>query len=548
MSTPQPIDLQSPSLKRPAGPTLPISAIITMVVGGLCALILAFVLVDPALTGTAAQNTAGSGASTQGANTAAVTPTGQVKRVEVTMQQMSYTPRQVQVDPGDRLILAVRNADTMSHDLAFSTGERTPALAPGQSAQLDLGIIGQDLEGWCTMPGHRQMGMTFNVTLTGPANSANPANNSAANSNQTNQTNQANQTNTTTSAPTMADFLARPATTYVDPTLPPAENTTVHRHTFTVTEAEMDMGGGLKRTVWRYGDNPVGPTLRGKVGDIFEITLVNRGTMDHSIDFHASVIAPDQAMRSIAPGQSLLYRFRAERAGIWMYHCSTMPMSMHIAAGMHGAVIIDPPGLDPVDREYVFVQSEIYPPAAPDQAASSHTGHSSATVPSAAPDSSAIAAVQPQYVTFNGVPFQYRTKPLQVKVGERIRAWVLAAGPNLGSAFHVVGTQFSTVWTEGQYTVRNNLPANSANSANANSVNTNTNSANTNSANTTAVNSPAATPGTDPAATGAQVLPLVAAQGGFVEFTLPQAGSYPFVNHSMVRAEQGASGLFKAVD
>ena len=60
--------------------------------------------------------------------------------------------------------------------------------------------------------------------------------------------------------------------------------------------------------------------------------------MGHSIDFHAGDIAPDAPMRTIAPGESLQYRFTAKRAGIWMYHCSTMPMSAHIAAGMHGAV------------------------------------------------------------------------------------------------------------------------------------------------------------------------------------------------------------------
>src|SRR5690606_19696977 len=103
-----------------------------------------------------------------------------------------------------------------------------------------------------------------------------------------------------------------------------------------------------------------GPTLRGKVGDVFEITLVNDGTMGHSIDFHAGSLAPDRPMRTIPPGESLVYRFTATHSGIWMYHCSTMPMSSHIAAGMTGAVIIDPPNLPEVDHEYLLVQSEVY--------------------------------------------------------------------------------------------------------------------------------------------------------------------------------------------
>ena len=66
-------------------------------------------------------------------------------------------------------------------------------------------------------------------------------------------------------------------------------------------------------------------------------------------------------MRTIPPGESLVYRFRAERAGVWMYHCSTMPMSAHIANGLFGAVVIEPSGLAPVDRSYLLVQSVLYP-------------------------------------------------------------------------------------------------------------------------------------------------------------------------------------------
>ena len=103
-----------------------------------------------------------------------------------------------------------------------------------------------------------------------------------------------------------------------------------------------------------------GPTLHGRIGDTFVVTLVNHGTVGHSIDFHAGEVAPDGPMRTIAPGASLTYRFTADRAGAWLYHCSTMPMSAHIAAGMHGAVVIEPKGLPDVDRSYVLVQSEVY--------------------------------------------------------------------------------------------------------------------------------------------------------------------------------------------
>ena len=90
-------------------------------------------------------------------------------------------------------------------------------------------------------------------------------------------------------------------------------------------------------------------------------------------------------MRTIQPGESLTYTFTATKAGIWMYHCSTMPMSMHIANGMFGAVIIDPPDLAPVAKEYLLVQGELYLGATDETA-----------------DAEKIAAMTPDLVTFNG--------------------------------------------------------------------------------------------------------------------------------------------------
>lgn len=194
-------------------------------------------------------------------------------------------------------------------------------------------------------------------------------------------------------------------------------------------------------------------------------------------------------MRTIAPGQSLTFSFTAQRAGIWMYHCSSMPMSLHIANGMFGAVVIDPPGLAPVDREYLLVQSELY------------LGAQGATA-----DPAKVAAERPDAVVFNGFANQYDHDQLAARVGERVRLWVLDAGPNRPGSFHVVGSQFDTVFSEGAYLARRGSPG---------------------------------TVG------GAQALALQPAQGGFVELSFPEAGHYPFVSHIMVDAERGAHGVLR---
>jgi nitrite reductase (NO-forming) len=355
------------------------------------------------------------------------------------------------------------------HDLVLATGQDSGRLAPGESATVDAGVIGGDVEGWCSVVGHRQMGMTLQIAVVGGAQGQHAA---------------AGHDGGPRAADDL-DFTAAPDAGFTghDPVLPPLTGERVHRRTFTVTEVEREVAPGVTQRLWTFGGTAPGPALHGRVGDVFEITLVNDGSIGHSIDFHAGALAPDEPMRTIPPGESLVYRFTAERAGIWMYHCSTMPMTAHIANGMFGAVVIEPADLPPVDRSYLLVQSELY------------LGPQGGTV-----DEAALAEERPDAVVFNGYANQYDARPLTAAVGERVRIWVLDAGPNRSTAFHVVGGQFDTVFAEGGYLLQ-------------------------------------------PGEGGSQALALAPSQGGFVELSFPEAGHYPLVSHVMVDAERGAHGI-----
>jgi nitrite reductase (NO-forming) len=284
------------------------------------------------------------------------------------------------------------------------------------------------------------------------------------------------------------DPAARPAAgvTARAPGLPPVPPGRVHRVPLRVAETVTEVAPGVTQRLWTYNGTAPGTVLHGRVGDRFVVTLVNDSTMGHSVDFHAGQTPPDRAMRTIPPGGRLVYRFTAERSGIWMYHCSTMPMSAHIANGMFGAVVIDPPHLPPVDRSLVVVQSELY------------------LGPQGQPlDVAKLAAEQPDAVVFNGYAGQYDHAPIAVRAGDRVRVWVLDAGPDRPSSFHVVGEQFDTVFKEGAYALRRGNPEHG----------------------------------------GAQALDLGPAQGGFVELTFQHPGHYPFVSHLMTDAERGAHGV-----
>jgi nitrite reductase (NO-forming) len=458
------------------------SAVVGVVV--VVALALAALLARPALAGTAPDPAATSGVA------ADVTPTGHTTEVTLQVDGMAFTPSTIEVPVGDRLVVTLDNTGDQRHDLVFANGAALDALAPGAQATLDVGVIGADLEGWCSLPGHRQMGMVVDVVAVGAGATDTAGGHDMDGMDHAGSSSDAG---SSSGAPTMAELMAAAQDATPHPAaLPPLQDETVHSYTFTVTESVEDVADGLTRAVWTYNGTSPGPVLHGRVGDTFDITLVNAGTMGHSIDFHAGELAPDGPMRTIEPGESLQYTFTANRSGIWMYHCSTMPMSNHIANGMFGAVVIEPDGLEPVDRQYVLIQSEQYLGADGGPA-----------------DATKVAAGVPDIVAFNGRAFGYDAHPLTARVGERVRIWVLDAGPNAGLAFHVVGTQFDTVWSEGAYSVHRGT----------------------------------STDGLTLGTTGAQVLALQAAEGGFVELVPAEAGRYPVVNHQMSLAEKGAHGV-----
>src|SRR3990172_8798207 len=130
-----------------------------------------------------------------------------------------------------------------------------------------------------------------------------------------------------------------------------------------IEEKLMTVGKGFVQAVWTFNGTVPGPVIRVKVGDTIRVHLVNPATskLAHSIDFHASQVAWNDEMTSINPGEEKVYEWRADYAGVWMYHCGTSPALHHIANGMYGMIIVEPKGgLEPVAHEFALVQNEWY--------------------------------------------------------------------------------------------------------------------------------------------------------------------------------------------
>lgn len=277
-----------------------------------------------------------------------------------------------------------------------------------------------------------------------------------------------------------------PATLDVLPPLPDGHTVSVR---LALVDKVVEVAPGIKYRAWTFNGVVPGPVVHARVGDTIDVTLTNRASMGHSIDFHAALAPPNVAYQTIAPGKTLHFSWVATSPGAFLYHCGTPPVLAHISNGMYGAIVVDPPqGWGADAQSYVLVQSEFYPQRVPNT--NEFEGSLQKMI-------SGIA----QVVDFNGSAFQYMMKPLPIAVGKPVRVFVVNAGPSHFSAFHVVGTLFQRAYADGN-------PQNLL--------------------------------------VGMQTLSIPPGGGAVAEFIVLQAGSYAFVTHAFGDADAGAMGVFAA--
>ena len=275
----------------------------------------------------------------------------------------------------------------------------------------------------------------------------------------------------------------------VDAAFPAREPGRVHHLRLEMKHATITVAVGVTYDAWTFDGRVPGPALRVGLGDTVDFTLVNRANIPHSMDFHAAEIAPSKYYVNVMPGDSLHYRFVARVPGAFMYHCGTAPVAMHIANGMYGALVVDPARPRPKAKEFVLVQSEFYFGAKPGA-----DGAYSLDWPK-------LLTLAPDHVVFNGRASQYAEHPLEVAPNELVRLYVVNAGPNRISSFHVVGGIFERVFEDGSQ---------------ANPL------------------------------MGVQTVNVPVGGGSIFEIRLREPGDYPFVSHAFADATKGAVGVLRA--
>lgn len=296
-------------------------------------------------------------------------------------------------------------------------------------------------------------------------------------------------TSTPTGDPVIAELTAPPE-------VPPPTNRTKPAKVIVklpVKEVTRPIADGTNYTFWTFGGTVPGSFIRVRQGDVVEFHLENDGgnKMPHNIDLHA-VTGPGGGAASsfTAPGHASTFSFRALNPGLFVYHCATAPVPMHVANGMYGLILVEPPeGMPPVDREFYVMEGDFYTAgkyhAKGDQAFDMEKG----------------IEERPTYIVFNGAEGSLLgDRALKAWVGDTVRIYFGVGGPNVTSSFHVIGEIFDRVYPEGGARVQENV----------------------------------------------QTTMVPAGGAAIVEFKLQVPGTYPIVDHSLFRAfNKGAMGMLK---
>lgn len=344
----------------------------------------------------------------------------------------------LEVEAGEKVAIVIVNKENMAHDVALASdpaAKTTTLLKEGETATLTFTAKADDTY-FCSVPGHRQAGMVGKIAVKGSDAKAVAE----------------HDPHEMHMRPGAAGGSLKPAKPVTVDEIgwdageipPPIERDRPETVEYTIQTKEVvaQLEDGTTFDLWTYDGKVPGPMLRAREGDTVVVHVDNApdSVMAHSIDFH-SVTGPGggAAVLQVPAGERRSLKFKAMKAGIYVYHCATPHIPTHLARGMFGMILIEPKGGMPrVDREFYVMQGEYYTTERPGA-----KGHQ-------AEDPDRLFEERPTYVVMNGrVGSLTGKRSLTAAVGETIRIYFGVGGPNAASSFHVIGEIFDRVYREG---------------------------------------------------------------------------------------------------
>ncbi len=341
---------------------------------------------------------------------------------------------------GDTFEITVSSGEGAEHDIVFPELNAQSRHFDGKSGPVKLSVkLTQPgkFAYYCSVPGHRQIGMEGVLEVTGSADAfaAAPAARPA--------------TAVLGAAPAagpIAPASLKAVSIAMDPNAVPkplgARAPQLVKYAIETVELDGRLDDGTTFTYWTFGKKVPGPMLRVKEGDTVEVALTNNKDSKavHSIDLHAATggLGGGESTQ-VAPGQTKTITFKALNPGLYVYHCATPSVANHISAGMYGLILVEPAaGLPKVDKEFYVMQGDLY------------TSHPFGTKGHHTYNPEKAADELPTYYTFNGsVGALGKEHRMQAKVGETVRVYFGVGGPNKVSSFHVIGEILDKVYSEG---------------------------------------------------------------------------------------------------
>lgn len=325
---------------------------------------------------------------------------------------------QLKADPGDTVEITLENGDGILHDIVLPDLEVASEQISEKGATTTVTFTASK-EGtfayYCSVPGHRQLGMEGQFVSGAPA-----------------ATVVSNAPSITRAVTDLPAPLTRttPETVRVD---------------LETTEVQARLADGVTYTFWTFNGMVPGPFIRVRVGDTLEVHLKNSlGSKNpHSVDFHAATGPGGGAVATqTQPGGETTFKFKALNPGLYVYHCATPMVAHHITNGMYGLILVEPEGgLPEVDREFYVMQGELYTEQAYGSAGDLTFSQEK------------LLGEEAEYFVFNGaVGALTGDGALHANVGETVRIFFGVGGPNFTSSFHVIGEIFDRVYAQGSLT------------------------------------------------------------------------------------------------
>jgi nitrite reductase (NO-forming) len=341
---------------------------------------------------------------------------------------------------GDTIELTVASGEGAEHDIVFpELGVQSPKFTgKGGPVKVTLKLTQPGrFSYYCSVPGHRQIGMEGQLEVTGPADASAAAKPVAV------------KTAAVLGAAAVmpiAPAAANAVSVAQDPNAVPqptgARAPQLVKYAIETVELEGKLDDGTTFTYWTFGRKVPGPMLRVKKGDTVEIKLTNNPNSKamHSIDLHAVTGGLGGGEHTqVAPGETKTITFKALNPGLYVYHCATPSVAHHISAGMYGLILVEPEkGLSKVDREFYVMQGDLY------------TDHAFGTRGHHQYSPEKAADELPTYYLFNGaVGALTKEHKMTARVGETVRIYFGVGGPNKISSLHLIGEIFDRVYSEG---------------------------------------------------------------------------------------------------